>query len=115
MSTPVLDRDPLTVADVPSPLDGLDDVFPDRLVVLKARDDRYVCFGLRAREPKIDGLACFTTPNRAVWLINTIPEPCEPVEVTFDEAREIAKDRAAPLTALLLLDDPDKPEVHWIR
>jgi hypothetical protein len=35
--------------------------------------------------------------------------------VTFDQAREIAKDRPAPVVCLMLLDNPAEPTLHFVH
>ena len=37
------------------------------------------------------------------------------VELTFDEARDVAKDRPMPVTAVMLLDNMSDPKIHFIR
>lgn len=37
------------------------------------------------------------------------------VELTFDEAREVAKARPFPVVALMLLDRMDQPKIHYVR
>ena len=37
------------------------------------------------------------------------------MEVTFDEAREIAKDRPEFVVSLMLLDDMQNPVIHYVR
>ena len=37
------------------------------------------------------------------------------VEVSFDEAREIAKERPMPVVSLMLLDDLNDPQIHYVR
>jgi hypothetical protein len=36
-------------------------------------------------------------------------------ELTFDEAREVAKDRPMPVVALMLLDVMTDPRIHYVR
>ena len=36
-------------------------------------------------------------------------------QVSFDEAREIAKGRPLPIVAMMLLDDMEEPEIHYVR
>ena len=35
--------------------------------------------------------------------------------MTFHQAREVAKSRPLPVVAVILLDDPDDPLVHYVR
>jgi hypothetical protein len=36
-------------------------------------------------------------------------------QVTFDEAREVAKDRPLPVVSLMLLDTINNPKIHFVR
>ncbi len=36
-------------------------------------------------------------------------------EVSFDEAREVAKDRPMPIVSLMLLDNMEDPQIHFVR
>jgi hypothetical protein len=37
------------------------------------------------------------------------------VQLTFDEAREVAKMRPLPVVALMLLDKMEEPKIHFVR
>ena len=95
------------------PLLGLDTAFPDQLYVLRhGPSSKYGCYCFDG----VHGLACFSTEigafRFAEW-IDLSGMSCE--EVSFDEAREIAQDRPMPIVSLMLLDDLDAPEIHYVR
>ena len=95
------------------PILGLDDEFPDTLYILKhTPTGRYGCYNFDS----IHGLASFSTKNDAFCFAEQIALSdmiCE--EVSFDEAREIAKSRPLPITSLMLLDDWDNPKIHYVK
>ncbi|MCH7905212.1 MAG: hypothetical protein IH944_11710 [Armatimonadetes bacterium] len=95
------------------PLLGLDTVFPDQLYVLRhGPSAKYGCYCFDG----VHGLACFSNDIAAFrfaeW-IDLSGMACE--EVSFDEARRIAQDRPMPIVSLMLLDDLDAPEIHYVR
>jgi hypothetical protein len=88
--------------------------FPDRVWVWQV-GAAYGCYLLA--DQGLHGLACFSNAERAVaWRDATFTgKEGKAKEVSFDEAREIAKGRPHGLIkALLLLDDWDNPVIHWI-
>lgn len=95
-----------------APLLGLDSEFPDRVYVLKHSTGKYGCYCHNG----LHGLACFSTEVGAFRFSEWIAlsgMACE--DVTFDEAREIAQRRPAPIECLMLLDDLESPEIHYVR
>ncbi len=95
------------------PLMGLDETFPENLFVLHhPASNRYGCFCHEG----IHGLAAFSTESAAVrfaeWIDLVGMTTCE---VTFDEAREVAKDRPMPVVSLMLLDSLQSPKIHFVR
>ena len=95
------------------PLIGLDVEFPDNLYVLHhARSDRYGCYEYDG----IHGLACFSTEGAAFGFAQWIDlTGMTTKEVTFDEAREIAKQRPIQVVSIMLLDRLDNPLIHYVR
>jgi len=64
----------------------------------------------------VHGLACFSTDLTASRFANDIGlEGMRIDQVSFDEAREIAKSRPLPVTSLMLVDSMDNPKIHFIR
>jgi hypothetical protein len=61
-------------------------------------------------------LACFSSENGAIrfaeWI--DLSGMCTQ-EVSFDEAREVAKGRPMPVVALMLLDRMEEPQIHYVR
>lgn len=64
----------------------------------------------------IHGLACFSSEQGAYRFAEWIDlSGMTTVETTFDEAREIAKERPMPIVSLMLLDRLDDPVIHYVR
>lgn len=95
------------------PLLGLADTFPDTLFVLHhAASNRYGCFCHEG----VHGLACFSTESGAIRFSEWIDLSGMSVqEVSFDEARVVAKDRPMPVVSLMLLDQINDPKIHYVR
>jgi len=95
------------------PLLGLDETFPETLFVLHhPASNRYGCF----QHDGIHGLACFSTESAAFRFAEWIDlSGMMTNEVTFDEAREVAKDRPLPVVSLMLLDTLTDPKIHFVR
>lgn len=95
------------------PILGLDSSFPDALVILHdTQAGKYACCCVKG----VHGLACFSTESFAEAFAaahGLTRLTCE--SVTFDEAREIAKGRPLPVAAIMLLDHPEAPEIHFVR
>jgi len=95
------------------PLIGLEETFPDNLFILHhPASDRYGCF----HHEGIHGLACFTTESAAFRFAEWIDlSGMMTREVSFDEAREVAKQRPMPVVSLMLLDRLENPQIHFVR
>jgi len=95
------------------PLIGLDETFPDNLFVLHhPASDRYGCF----YHEGIHGLACFSREASAFRFAEWIElSGMTTREVSFDEAREVAKQRPMPVVCIMLLDRLDSPQIHYVR
>src|SRR5688572_25448667 len=95
------------------PLLGLEDTFPDSLFLLyHPRTEKYGCYCHHG----VHGLACFSTEAGAFRFAEWIDlSGMQSMEITFDEAREIAKDRPPPVVALMLLDKLEDPLIHYVR
>ena len=95
------------------PVLGLDTSFPDTLFVLKhAPSGKYGCYCYEG----VHGLASFSDQSLAKGFASSISLShmvCE--QVSFDEARQIAKDRPMPIISLMLLDDMADPQIHYVR
>jgi hypothetical protein len=101
------------VQTITRPLLGLDETFPDILYVLHhSASGRYGCFC----HGGVHGLACFSAENGAARFAEFIEMGGMSIhEVSFDEAREVAKSRPLPVVALMLLDKLEEPQVHFVR
>ncbi|MEZ0324875.1 MAG: hypothetical protein ACAH95_03145 [Fimbriimonas sp.] len=95
------------------PIVGLDEVFPDKLFVLHhPSSDRYGCFC----HDGVHGLACFSSESGAIRFSEWIDlSGMTTQEVSFDEAREVAKQRPMPVVAIMLLDRMEDPKIHYVR
>ena len=95
------------------PVIGLDVDFPTRLWVLKhTPSGRYGCYCFDS----VHGLAVFSEEDGATLFSEWIDlNGTEPLEVSFDEAREIAQGRPLPVVSIMLLDNPEQPEIHYVR
>lgn len=92
---------------------GLDLDFPSKLFVLHhPESDRYGCF----LHDGVHGLACFSDELGANSFAKLIDLPGMVTrEVSFDEAREVAKARPLPVISLMLLDSIENPQIHYVR
>lgn len=91
----------------------LDNDFPPLLYVLHHQPSgKYGCYC----HDGVNGLAVFSRENRAAQFAEWIDLTGMVVqEVSFDEAREIAKTRPLPIVAVMLLDNLESPAIHYIR
>ncbi len=101
-------------ATMMQPLLGLDIEFPNKVTLLKhPSTEQYWCLAFDGDH----GVVCFSDDT----LANAVSEkfglkPHVHKTVTFDEAREIARQRSDPrIVCLLLLDEPNKVQKHYIR
>jgi hypothetical protein len=95
------------------PLFGLESEFPDTLYLLfHPSTQKYGCYC----HDGVHGLASFSSEASAFrfaeW-IDLSGMSCS--EVSFDEAREVAKARPMPIVSLMLLDDMREPKIHYVR
>lgn len=95
------------------PVFGLDQEFPEELFVLHHTSTRrYGCYC----HQNVHGLACFSSQEGAARFGQFIElAGLQIVELSFDEAREVAKDRPMPVTSLMLLDNMSDPMIHFVR
>lgn len=95
------------------PVLGLETHFPRTLYVLKHEPSGK--FGCYSHEG-IHGLACFSSEEGACEFGSFIQlSGMLSLEVSFDEAREIAQERPLPIVSIMLLDDIDDPQIHFVR
>lgn len=95
------------------PLLGITESFPDRLFLLThPSTGKFGCYCHQG----VHGLACFSTEGGAFRFAEFIDlSGMSSMEVSFDEARDIAKDRPMPVVSLMLLDKIDDPVIHYVR
>lgn len=95
------------------PILGIESDFPEVLFVLHHNaTGKYGCYC----HDQIHGLACFTNEPAAFRFAEFIDlSGIATVEVSFDEAREIAKSRPLPIVSLMLLDQITDPKIHFVR
>lgn len=92
---------------------GLDEEFPETLLIgHDAFTQKYGCYNFKG----LHGLACFSDAASWIRFATMVPEfRLQPIEVTFDEAREIAKSRPLPISCVMLLDNLASPLIHHVR
>ena len=92
---------------------GLDISFPDNIWVLfHEQSNRYGCYNHKGE----NGLACFTEESGAFRFSEFVDMSGMSTKmVTFEEARQIAKARPLPVIALMLLDDVNNPQIHYVK
>lgn len=95
------------------PVLGLENDFPSKLFILKHEPSgKFGCYS----HDGVHGLACFSTEDGAFLFGSYIELPgMLALEVTFDEARQVAQDRPMPIVSIMLLDDMDDPQIHYVR
>ena len=95
------------------PLVGLGEDFRDSLFLLHhPASNKYGCYC----HDGIHGLACFSMEHGAIRFAEWIDLSGMAIrELTFDEAREVAKERPLPVVSLMLLDRIDDPKIHYVR
>lgn len=93
---------------------GFDD-FPDSVVIIEYSGGRHAVYCVKQPE-EIHGVACFSNEGRAVLFTERVSVTGgKTVTMSFDDAREIAKSKSAPIVALILVDDWENPKVHFVR
>lgn len=110
---PITDLESSMVQTLDVTLLGLDVSFPDRLFVLHhPSSGKYGCFCHQG----VHGLACFSSESSAFRFAEFIDlSGMTTQEVSFDEAREVAKSRPLPVVALMLCDELEDPQIHYVR
>lgn len=95
------------------PVLGLTEDFPSTLYVLRhPPSNKYGCYCHQG----IHGLASFSNEDAAFRFAEFIDLSGMVTEqVSFDQAREIAKERPMPIISLMLLDDLREPVIHYVR
>ncbi len=95
------------------PLLGLENGFPDQVYVLHhSPTKRYGCYCHQG----VHGLACFSKQQGAYDFGKSIDlDGLSIMQLSFDEAREVAKERPMPVTSMMLLDDLSNPIIHYVR
>ena len=91
------------------------DAFPDRVVLLQDTQLRVYQVNLpNMIDADVWGLVCLSQEFIGDAFIAALDrKDLHPVEMSFDEARDLAKSKNVP--CLLLLDDPDQIIVHWVK
>ena len=113
---------------LPSCLHGLDRSFPEIVYILyDLKSDRHIMMDAHhpnmdypeAIEEHFEGLACFCLFDEAQCaaceLCGGQDQSFEPVPIPFETARSIAKSKTRDLAALVLVDSPVHPLVHFVR
>jgi len=94
-------------------LPGLTDEFPNILqVILHEPSQKYGCYCYDG----IHGLACFRDDESAKRFCDQLDKTgMKMIQVSFDEAREIAKARPMPVVSIMLMDSQSDPLIHYVR
>lgn len=89
--------------------------WPESLYILHASNGTYACYCYEGTH----GLMTFEMERIAqIWARGFAAElgiALTIQQVSFDEARRIAKNRPLPLSALILADDIENPLIHFVR
>lgn len=95
------------------PILGITGEFPDSLFVLHhPSSGKYGCYKFDG----IHGLACFSDETGAFRFAEFLDlNGMVSVEVSFDEARDIAKSRPSHVISIMLLDSLNDPKIHFVR
>jgi hypothetical protein len=100
---------------VKSIIDDLD-TFPERIWVLQSMNNEHLTMTIPENRDFF-GMPCFSTSQIAeLFSLAVLAEKdltCSPVEISFDDAREVAKDMPN-CRALLFYDDPENFVLHWV-
>lgn len=116
------------VSPLPPNLHGLDRPFPDTMFVLYNADEgKYIVIDAyhterdmpETFEDGFEGVACFTTEAYALTATRQLERSgvsgFQPMDVTFDEAQAVARERTSDIAALILMDRPGRPIVRYVR
>ncbi len=90
--------------------------FPDRVFLICVGGDKYACNNATLADgQKINGLACFPSPDDATTYMGLLAGLAGEIQgKAFEEAREIAVGKPV-LSALFLFVDGKIVEVHFVR
>lgn len=68
---------------------------------------------------RVHGLACYKKKENAhkyIFQVKNVPlEGHKFVQLTFEEARKLAKTKPMPIVAMIRADNPVKPEVFFVK
>jgi hypothetical protein len=95
------------------PVSGLDVEYPETLCILPhPASNKFFCYCFQGTH----GLASFTTVDAAVSFVRDHRITGVIVLVlSFDSARQVAKERPAPIESLMILDDIADPIIHYVQ
>jgi hypothetical protein len=93
------------------------DGFPETVYALAFPGGLHGILAVRdAHHGQVDALAVFSTPGRATLFCDRLgASGGHPQEMTFDEARELAKSKPPQVVALAMADDWDAPVVLYVK
>ncbi|MEO7715225.1 MAG: hypothetical protein ABIY70_03405 [Capsulimonas sp.] len=120
---------PEGIGTSPQPrLRGLSQEFPDTIYVLyDSMFHRHIVVDAipiqrhtpESYEDGFQGMACFmefrAAEDAAAYLGRQGSPGFEPIAMTFDEARLVAQEKLPEGGALMLMDAPERPQVHYIN
>lgn len=95
------------------PVTGLDFDWPEALCILPhPASGKFFCYCFEGTH----GLAAFTNVESAVKFVQQHRITGVILAVmSFEAARQVAKERPAPIVSLMILDDIADPIIHYVR
>ena len=92
---------------------GIDMSFPEELFVLfHPQSNKHGCY----KHQDVTGLAVFSDSHSAIQFTQKFNVTgLITQEVSFEEAREIAKNKPEPIIAVILCDYLDNPMIHYVK
>lgn len=89
--------------------------WPEKLLILRTDTGLYANYCFEG----VHGMMSFESQNMAKLWANgfaaSLKLRIDIIEVSFDEARRLAKERPMPVVALFLADDIENPLIHFVR
>lgn len=95
---------------------GLSNDLPDNVYVGQTANNKHFCYFYNGD----DGVVCTRTEKDLYDFLGTIDFACTDndlriVQVSFEEARNIAKQKALPINSLMIVKDYNNIDVHYVK
>jgi hypothetical protein len=94
------------------------DLFPAKVWMIQYADGTHACFAHFFQGEHTVGVACCSTEGKAILFnehVQGSPGGTEYLEVTLDEALNIAASKPEVVKCLMLVDDWDNPKIRFVR